>query len=80
MNEVATLISSIGFPCVAAIAMFVGCRYLLDNQSKQTDRMFEMYEKANSENREAIKESRDAIKEMSEAVNRLCEKLDSLKE
>lgn len=73
MNEVATLISSIGFPCVAAIAMFVGCRYLLDNQSKQTDRMFEMYEKANNENREAIRACTDAL-------NRLSDKLDNLKE
>lgn len=73
MNEIATLISSIGFPCVAAIAMFVGCRYLLDNQSKQTDRMFEMYEKANTENREAIKACTDAL-------NRLSDKLDNLKE
>lgn len=73
MNEIATLISSIGFPCVAAIAMFVGCRYLLDNQSKQTDRMFEMYEKANNENREAIRACTDAL-------NRLSDKLDNLKE
>lgn len=73
MNEIATLISSIGFPCVAAIAMFVGCRYLLDNQSKQTDRMFEMYEKANNENREAIRACTDAL-------NRLSDKLDTLKE
>ena len=69
MNEIATLISSIGFPCVSAIAMFIGCRYLLDNQSKQTDRMFDMYEKANSENREAIKAC-------TEAINKLCETLE----
>ena len=72
MNEIATLISSIGFPCVSAIAMFVGCRYLLDNQSKQTDKMFQMYEKANDENR-------DAIKACTEALNRLSDKLEDIK-
>ena len=71
MNEIATLISSIGFPCVSAIAMFVGCRYLLDNQSKQTDKMFQMYEKANDENR-------DAIKACTEALNRLSDKLEDI--
>lgn len=71
MTEWAQLISSLGFPIVSAIAMFVGCRYLLDNQTKQTDRMFEMYDKANMENREAIKAC-------TEALNRLSEKLDDL--
>ena len=73
MNEWAQLISSLGFPIVSAVAMFVGCKYLLDNQSKQTDRMFEMYEKANTENREAIRAC-------TEALNRLSDKLDDLKE
>lgn len=72
MNEIATLISSIGFPCVSAIAMFVGCRYLLENQSKQTDKMFQMYEKANDENR-------DAIRACTEALNRLSDKLEDIK-
>ena len=42
---------------------------MLDNQQKNTDRMFEMYDKSNTENREAIKACTDAI-------NRLCDKLD----
>ena len=69
MNEWAQLISSLGFPIVSAVAMFVGCKYLLDNQSKQVDRMFEMYDKANTDNREAIKAN-------TEAINRLCDKLE----
>lgn len=73
MNEWAQLISSLGFPIIAAVAMFIGCRYLLDNQSKQVDKMFDMYDKSNTENREAIKAC-------TEALNRLSEKLDDLKE
>lgn len=69
MENIVQLISSLGFPIVSAIAMFVGCRYLLDNQQKQTDRMFELYEKANDANR-------DAIRANTEAINRLCDKLD----
>ena len=71
MSEWAQLISSLGFPIIAAVAMFIGCRYLLDNQSKQVDKMFDMYDKANSENREAIRAC-------TEALNRLSEKLDDL--
>ena len=71
MNDWAQLISSLGFPIIAAVAMFVGCRYLLDNQTKQVDKMFELYDKANTENREAIRAC-------TEALNRLSEKLDDL--
>lgn len=69
MNEWAQLISTLGFPIVSAVAMFVGCKYLLDNQSKQVDKMFELYDKANNENREAIRLN-------TEAINRLCDKLE----
>lgn len=72
MNDVVTLISTLGFPIVSAVALFFGCKYMLDNQQKNTDRMFDMYEKSNNENREAIKAC-------TEAVNKLCDKLDDLK-
>lgn len=71
MNEWAQLISSLGFPIIASVAMFIGCRYLLDNQTKQVDKMFELYDKANTENREAIKAC-------TEALNKLSEKLEDL--
>ena len=71
MNEWAQLISSLGFPIIASVAMFIGCRYLLDNQTKQVDKMFELYDKANTENREAIRAC-------TEALNKLSEKLEDL--
>ena len=71
MNEWVQVISTLGFPIVAAAALFFGCKYMLDNQQKNTDRMFEMYENANTENREAIKAC-------TEALNKLTEKLDDL--
>ena len=71
MNDVVTLISTLGFPIVAAVALFFGCKYMLDSQQKNTDRMFDMYDKSNQENR-------DAIKNMTEAINKLVDKLDNL--
>lgn len=71
MNDIVNLISTLGFPIVAAVALFFGCKYMLDSQQKNTDRMFDMYERSNSENREAIKN-------MTEAVNKLVDKLDDL--
>lgn len=72
MNDVMTMISTLGFPIVSAVCLFFACKYLLDNQQKNTDKMFEMYDKANNENREAIKN-------MTDALNRLTDKLDNLK-
>lgn len=71
MSDVTTMISTLGFPIMAAVAMFFGCKYMLDNQQKNTDRMFELYDKANNENREAIKAC-------TEAINKLCDKLEDI--
>ena len=68
-TTVTNIVSTLGFPIAACIALFIGCKYMLDNQQKNTDRMFEMYDKANTENREAIKAC-------TEAINRLCDNLD----
>lgn len=72
MNEWAQLISTLGFPIISAVALFFGCRFLLEQQQKNVDRMFDMYDKSNSENREALKA-------VTEAVNRLSDKLDDIK-
>lgn len=72
MAEWSQLISTLGFPIISAVALFFGCRFLLEQQQKNVDRMFDMYDKSNSENREALKA-------VTEAVNRLSDKLDDLK-
>lgn len=69
MEDISTIISTVGYPIVSAIALFFGCKYMLDNQQKNTDRMFSMYEQSNKENREAIQAC-------TEAINRLCDKLE----
>lgn len=70
-SEVVTILSNYGFPILACCALFISCKYMLDNQQKNTDRMFEMYDKANNENREAIKAC-------TEAINKLCDNLERL--
>lgn len=71
MTDVVNIVSSLGFPVAMCILLFLGCKYMLDNQQKNTDRMFELYDKANTENREAIRACTDAI-------NKLCDKLDEV--
>lgn len=72
MNDIATMISTLGFPIVACIGLGWFCKYMIDQNNKNVERMFAMYDKANTENREAIKAC-------TEAVNKLCDKLEDLK-
>lgn len=72
MNDIMTMISTVGFPVVACIGLAWFCKYMIDQQTKNIDRMFEMYDKSNTENREAIKAC-------TEAINKLCDKLDDVR-
>lgn len=69
MNDIATMISTLGFPIVACIGLGWFCKYMIDQSNKNIERMFEMYDKANTENRQAIEK-------MTTAVEKLCDKLD----
>lgn len=69
LNDIGTLISSIGFPITACIGLGWFCKYMIDQQNKNVERMFEMYDKANGENRAAIEAC-------TKAVEKLCDKLD----
>ena len=66
---IGNLISSIGFPITACIGLGWFCKYMIDQSNKNIERMFEMYDKANTENRQALEK-------MTDAVNKLCDKLD----
>lgn len=71
MNDIPSMISTLGFPIVACIGLGWFCKYMIDQNNKNVERMFALYDKANTENREAIKACTDA-------VNKLCDKLESL--
>lgn len=71
MNDILSAITTVGFPIVACIGLGWFCKYMMDQQQKNIEKMFEMYDKANSENREAIKAN-------TEVLNKLCDKLDDL--
>lgn len=73
MNEISQMIMSLGFPIVAAVALFFGCKFLITNNNNYIERMFNMYDKANQENREAIQA-------VTVALDKLCDKLDDLRE
>ena len=71
--DIVTTISTLGFPIVACIALGWFCKYMIDNNNKNIEKMFDLYDKANQENREAIQA-------VTVALDKLCDKLDDLRE
>lgn len=71
MTEIMGYIQTLGFPIVACIGLGWFCKYMIDQQQKNIEKMFDMYDRANAENREAIKAN-------TEVLNKLCDKLDDL--
>lgn len=69
MNEIAQVISTLGFPIVACCACGIFIKYMIDQQNKNIERLFAMYEQANKENREAIEAN-------TKVIEKLCDKLD----
>lgn len=67
--DVATLVSTIGFPITACIGLAYFCKLMIDKNNDNVNRMFEIYDRANAENREAIKAC-------TEAINKLCDRLE----
>lgn len=69
MQEISNMVASLGFPICACIGLAWFCKTLIDQSNKNIERMFEMYNKSNEENRQAI-EANTKVLEM------LCDRLD----
>lgn len=71
MEGIITIINSVGFPAACCIGLAVYCKLLVQNNNDTYERIFDLYDKANTENRQAIEELRKAI-------DSLCDKLDRM--
>lgn len=69
MGDITTMISTVGFPIVACIGLAWFCKYMIDQNNKHIEKMFNMYDQANRENR-------DAIEACTKAIEKLCDKID----
>lgn len=72
MSDISTMISTIGFPITACVGLAYFCKVMIDKNNENLNRMFELYGRANDENRKAIDKC-------TKAIESLCDKLDSLK-
>lgn len=70
MNDLVSIISSLGFPIVACIGLAWFCRYMIDTNNKNIEKMFDLYEKSNEENREAIKTLTIVVEKLNKNLER----------
>lgn len=70
MNDLVSIISSLGFPIVACIGLAWFCRYMIDTNNKNIEKMFTLYEKSNEENREAIKALTNVVEKLNDNLER----------
>lgn len=68
--DIMTAISTLGFPIVACIALGWFCKYMIDNNNKNIEKMFSLYEKSNEENREAIKALTEVVEKLNDNLER----------
>lgn len=69
MGDITTMISTVGFPIAACIGLAWFCKYMIDQNNQHIEKMFNMYDQANRENR-------DAIEACTKAIEKLCDKID----
>ena len=70
MNDLVSIISSLGFPIVACIGLAWFCRYMIDTNNNNIEKMFALYEKSNEENREAIKALTNVVEKLNDNLER----------
>ena len=68
--DIVTTISTLGFPIVACIALGWFCKYMIDNNNKNIEKMFLLYEKSNDENRKAIEALTDVVEKLNDNLER----------
>lgn len=68
--DIVQTISTLGFPIVSCIALGWFCKYMIDNNNQHINKMFEMYDKANYENRNAIENCTNAVNALVELIKR----------
>ena len=79
MNEVVQIISTVGFPIVACIAMAWFFKYMVDKSREERKELNEQHkteiEKLTTQHKEEMKLITDALNNNTLAIQKLCDKL-----
>ena len=73
MDNVLQAISTVGFPIVSCIALGWFCKWMIETNNKNTERMFDLFAQSSKETREAVENNTKVLEELRDRLESLNE-------
>lgn len=73
MDNVLQAISTVGFPIVSCVALGWFCKWMIETNNKNTERMFDLFAQSSKETREAVENNTKVLEELRDRLEVLNE-------
>lgn len=73
MDNVLQAISTVGFPIVSCVALGWFCKWMIETNNKNTERMFDLFAQSSKETREAVENNTKVLEELRDRLEALNE-------
>lgn len=73
MDNVLQAISTVGFPIVSCVALGWFCKWMIETNNKNMERMFDLFAQSSKETREAVENNTKVLEELRDRLEALNE-------
>lgn len=73
MDNVLQAISTVGFPIVSCVALGWFCKWMIETNNKNTERMFDLFAQSSKETKEAVENNTKVLEELRDRLEALNE-------
>lgn len=73
MDNVLQAISTVGFPIVSCVALGWFCKWMIETNNKNTERMFDLFAQSSKETREAVENNTKVLEDLRDRLEALNE-------
>lgn len=73
MDNVLQAISTVGFPIVSCVALGWFCKWMIETNNKNTEKMFDLFAQSSKETREAVENNTKVLEELRDRLEALNE-------
>ena len=73
MDNVLQAISTVGFPIVSCVALGWFCKWMIETNDKNTEKMFDLFAQSSKETREAVENNTKVLEELRDRLEALNE-------
>lgn len=71
MNDVLQAISTVGFPIVSCVALGWFCKWMIETNNKNIEKLFDLFAQSNKDNREAIDNNTKVLESLRDKLDDL---------